>query len=160
MNSSVLGIDFGTSSVKVLQKFRDNSVKKYKKEYKRKDRKGWWDAILSIFDEINFENVVTIGLASQVGTYLVNDKEIIHWNQAEGKEELLLQTNLIAGSYLKNHLHYGVTACGGDSIKMAPKLKTNRKVEKEEFLQKAPEWILEEICGLKKEDKISKNIMK
>ena len=40
MNSSVLGIDFGTSSVKVLQKFRDNSVKKYKKEYKRKDRKG------------------------------------------------------------------------------------------------------------------------
>ena len=95
-----------------------------------------------------------------MGTYLVNDKEIIHWNQAEGKEELLLQTNLIAGSYLKNYLHYGGTACSGDSIKMAPKLKTNRKVEKEEFLQKGPEWILEEICGLKKEDKISKNIMK
>lgn len=64
MNSSVLRIDFGTSSVKVLQKFRDNSVKKYKKEYKRKNRKGWWDAILSIFNEINFENVVTIGLTS------------------------------------------------------------------------------------------------
>ncbi len=301
MNSSVLGIDFGTSSVKVLQKFRDNSVKKYKKEYKRKDRKGWWDAILSIFGEINFENVAAIGLASQVGTYLVNDKEIIHWNQAEGKEELQellekysstvfrdelgmvhprlnsyplprllyckrtygkisklcqlkdeicekltgeyvtdpyswrglinrekmvyspfflkemgieekvlpkiknynqmvgltreipltkgklpqgipvylglndffsslvgmgfghkdtlfdvtgtsehlgiiteelpLQTNLIAGPYLKNYLHYGVTACGGDSIKMALKLKTNRKVEKEEFLQKGPVFL-------------------
>ena len=121
-----MGIDFGTSSIRVLQKFTDNSTKKYKKEYEKKDRKGWWNAILSIFDKINFDNVAAIGLASQVGAYLVNDKEIIHWNQAEGKEELPLQTNLIASPYLKNYLHYGVTACGGDSIKMAPKLPTEK----------------------------------
>lgn len=27
-------------------------------------------------------------------------------------------------------------------------------------IEKGPEWILEEVCGLKKEDEISKNIMK
>ncbi|MBR5579442.1 MAG: hypothetical protein IKW28_10675 [Lachnospiraceae bacterium] len=88
MNKSVLGIDLGTSSVKILQIFQDHSKLKFKEEYKEKNRKGWWDAILSIFDEINFDTVEAIGLSSQVGTYLINQDKIIHWNQPEGKEQL------------------------------------------------------------------------
>ena len=88
MNKSVLGIDLGTSSVKILQIFEDHSVLKFKEEYREKNRKGWWDAILSIFDGINFDLVEAIGLSSQVGTYLINDDEIIHWNEPKGKEEL------------------------------------------------------------------------
>lgn len=88
MNKSVLGIDLGTSSVKILQKYQDKTVKKYRREYKEKNRKGWWEAILSIFDEINFDNVEGIGLSSQVGTYLINEEHIIGWDQPEGKNQL------------------------------------------------------------------------
>lgn len=88
MNESVLGIDLGTSSVKILQKFRDGDFLKYKAEYESKDSKGWWEAICSLLEEIDFETVKGIGLTSQVGTYIVNEREVYSWESEVGKEEL------------------------------------------------------------------------
>lgn len=88
MNPCILGIDLGTSSVKILKKYKDGRIVKLKNTYKNPLPTGWWDAILELLQEIEWNDVAAIGLSSQVGTYLVNDKEVISWNQNVGKEEL------------------------------------------------------------------------
>lgn len=88
MNENVLGIDLGTSSVKILQIDKEGSCKKYKAEYKEKNQDGWWKAILSLFEEIDIKETRAIGLTSQVGTYIVNERDIYSWSGKEGKAEL------------------------------------------------------------------------
>ena len=39
---SVLGIDLGTSAVKLLQRFEDGQVVKEKERYEEISPKGWW----------------------------------------------------------------------------------------------------------------------
>ena len=86
--SCILGIDLGTSSVKIIKKYRDGSVEKLKSTYGQPLPLGWWMAIQKLLETIDFEEVRAIGLSSQVGTYLVNEKEVIGWNQDIGKKEL------------------------------------------------------------------------
>lgn len=88
MNKCVLGIDLGTSSVKIVRKYRDGHIEKSRNTYKAGLPLGWWEAILSLFQEINWDEVEAIGLSSQVGTYLVNNREVISWNSSAGKEEV------------------------------------------------------------------------
>ena len=89
MKRCILGIDLGTSSVKILKKYEDGSIKKLKNTYKKALPKGWWESILELLWQIDWQEVVAIGLSSQVGTYVVNDNEVIGWNQNVGKEELI-----------------------------------------------------------------------
>ena len=84
----VLGIDLGTSSVKILKKYEDGSVIKLKNTYKEALPIGWWKSILELLEQIDWQEVTAIGLSSQVGTYIVNDTDVIGWNQSVGKEEL------------------------------------------------------------------------
>ena len=84
----ILGIDLGTSSVKIVRKYRDGHIEKLRNTYKTGLPLGWWEAILSLFQEINWDEVEAIGLSSQVGTYLVNNREVISWNSSAGKEEV------------------------------------------------------------------------
>lgn len=88
MNKCVLGIDLGTSSVKIVKKYRDGRIEKLRNTYKEALPQGWWEAILQLCSEVKWEEVEAIGLSSQVGTYLVNDKEVIGWNSSAGKEEV------------------------------------------------------------------------
>ena len=88
MKRCVLGIDLGTSSVKILKKYEDGSVIKLKNTYKEPLPIGWWNSILELLEQINWQEVTAIGLSSQVGTYIVNDTDVIGWNQSVGKEEL------------------------------------------------------------------------
>lgn len=85
---SVLGIDLGTSSVKVLQRYIDGTVVKSKATYDEISPNAWWMAIKQALTELQLEDVVAIGLSSQVGTYLVDDKDVICWNCGVGGEEL------------------------------------------------------------------------
>lgn len=84
----ILGIDLGTSSVKILKKYEDGSIEKLKNTYKKPLPVGWWDAILELLEQIDWKEVRAIGLSSQVGTYVINEKDVISWNQGVGKEEL------------------------------------------------------------------------
>ena len=88
MNKNVLGIDLGTSSVKVLQRYTDGSVRKVKANYAEISLNGWWDAICQAISELDLEETVSIGLSSQVGTYLVNDRDVISWNCEIGASEV------------------------------------------------------------------------
>lgn len=85
---SVLGIDLGTSAVKLLQRFEDGQVVKEKERYKEISPKGWWEAISRAMQRMELESVAAIGLSSQVGTYIVDDTEVISWNDPIGGEEL------------------------------------------------------------------------
>ena len=93
MRKCVLGIDLGTSSVKIMKKYRDGSTEKLKNNYTRPLPEGWWNSIKELLNEILWEEVEAIGLVSQVGTYVVNDKDVIGWNAAIGKEELVWWKN-------------------------------------------------------------------
>ena len=85
---SVLGLDLGTSSVKVLQLFEDGNIIKEKEPYESISPKGWWKAISNVLDRMELESVVAIGLSSQVGTYIVDEEIVIPWDSDIGYIEL------------------------------------------------------------------------
>ena len=88
MNKNVLGIDLGTSSVKILQLFEDGKIIKSRAEYENISPEGWWNGICQALSKLELEGVVAISLSSQVGTYIVNDTEVISWNSRIGTEEV------------------------------------------------------------------------
>ena len=89
MNKSVIGIDLGTSSEKILQLFRDGSKFISRASYKEISPKGWWAAICHALGKLELDSVEAISLSSQVGTYIVNHSDVINWNSGIGKEEVL-----------------------------------------------------------------------
>ncbi len=88
MNKNVLGIDLGTSSVKILQKFCDGTIKKSRASYKSIDPEGWWNAICRALSMLELDGVEGISLSSQVGTYIINGNEVISWNSPIGSKEV------------------------------------------------------------------------
>ncbi len=92
---SVLGIDLGTSSVKMILRNRNKTLAKVRKSYEEDTPAGWWEAVRKGLEEFDFHGLAAIGLSSQVGTYLVDRKHVIRWSGKEGEEEL----REIKGSY-------------------------------------------------------------
>lgn len=88
MSKSVIGIDLGTSSVKIIQLFQDGTSQKSKASYKEISKQGWWKSICRALAMLDLDSVEAIGLSSQVGTYIVNGSEVIMWNSGAGKEEV------------------------------------------------------------------------
>ncbi|MEA4888966.1 MAG: FGGY-family carbohydrate kinase [Clostridiaceae bacterium] len=84
----LLGIDLGTSSVKLLLRHEDGSIEKAKCAYGVKDFAGWWQALVQAARQLDLTNVTALGLSSQVGTYLVDEEHIIAWSAPEGFTEL------------------------------------------------------------------------
>lgn len=88
MNKAYIGIDIGTSSVKVLCKYKDGSCEKAKARYDEISPDGWYRAVLKALSELDTSSAAAIGLSSQVGTYIINENEVINWNDAVGADEL------------------------------------------------------------------------
>jgi len=88
MSKSYLGIDIGTSSVKVILIDDEGNTQKTREEYSEISPCGWFDAIIKALSSLNFTEKVAIGLSSQVGTYIINEKDVIGWNSPSGAEEV------------------------------------------------------------------------
>ena len=88
MNKSILGIDLGTSSVKLLLWHSDGQIQKAKASYNEKTPKGWLNAIKEAIKELDTSMIGAIGLSSQVGTYIINSTEVISWDSGVGNDEL------------------------------------------------------------------------
>ena len=88
MNKSVLGIDLGTSSVKILQKFQDGTIVKSRSSYESITPEGWWKAICQALAELDLTNVAAISLSSQGGTYIINEEDVISWHSNIGMTEV------------------------------------------------------------------------
>ena len=88
MNKSILGIDIGTSSVKLLLWHPDGQIQKAKASYNEKTPKGWLNAIKEAIKELDTSVIAAIGLSSQVGTYIINNYDVISWDSGIGNEEL------------------------------------------------------------------------
>lgn len=85
---SVLGIDLGTSSVKILQRYADGTVARIRAGYQAASPQGWWRAVKEALSRTDLETVEAIGLSSQVGTYVVDEDVVIGWSSGIGAEEL------------------------------------------------------------------------
>ena len=85
---SVLGIDLGTSSVKVLQRYADGTVIKSKRSYNGIGTGEWWNAVCRALSEVALQDVEAMGLSSQVGTYIIDGQDVIGWDSGIGAEEL------------------------------------------------------------------------
>ena len=88
MNKSVLGIDLGTSSVKILQYERSGKIIKSRASYDAISPVGWWNAICQALSELDLTSVAAISVSSQVGTYIVNENEVFSWNCGIGTKEV------------------------------------------------------------------------
>ena len=84
----ILGIDLGTSSVKMLLKSRSGGTVKVKETYREPAPSGWWNAVKKALSRLDLRKLAAIGLSSQVGTYLVIGEVVIPWSGREGAEEL------------------------------------------------------------------------
>jgi sugar (pentulose or hexulose) kinase len=89
---SVLGIDLGTSSVKILLRHGDGTIVKAKQAYREESPAGWWEAVVSALRELDLSSVTAVGLSSQTGTYIARAENgasmVLGWRDGSGKEEL------------------------------------------------------------------------
>ena len=84
---NILGIDLGTSSVKML--YNDGEkIHKVKEKYPSISPDGWLSAIKKCAAQLDLGGLRAVGLSSQVGTYLTDLGQVISWNDPEGKSEL------------------------------------------------------------------------
>ena len=87
MISGILGIDLGTSSVKLIYSDGKRTYKSGKR-YESADPDGWWKAVCLAAKEIPMDGIRAVGLSSQVGTYVTSGGECIGWSEPVGSEEL------------------------------------------------------------------------
>ena len=88
MSKNILGIDLGTSSVKLLLRYENGRIEKSKATYHDRTPKGWINAIKKAISALDVLAIDAIGLSSQVGTYIINDKYVISWDDKVGQDEL------------------------------------------------------------------------
>lgn len=86
-----LGIDLGTSSVKGILQSRDGHTLKSKKSYEVQSPDAWKSALKAMLSDLigKCPGFIAAGaLSAQVGTYLVNETDVIGWQSPVGTEEL------------------------------------------------------------------------
>ena len=88
MIKSYIGIDLGTSSVKVVQYFENGDIKKAKEVYCKTSPEGFYNAVTVALKKLDLSTVCAVGLSSQVGTYIINERDVISWNESTGEKEL------------------------------------------------------------------------
>lgn len=85
---NILGIDLGTSSVKLLLRYGDGRVQKAREPYDERIPSGWLAALVRACAQLDLSCVDAVGLSSQVGTYIVNEKTVLEWSSPVGLSEL------------------------------------------------------------------------
>ena len=88
MSKALLGIDLGTSSIKVLLYHDNGQIEKAKATYEEITPSGWLDAMERALCTLDLSCVCAVGLSSQTGTYIINGSAVIGWSDPAGKEEL------------------------------------------------------------------------
>lgn len=88
MSKALLGIDLGTSSVKVLLRHRNGQIEKTKVAYEEATPAGWLAAVRQALRMLDLHEVAAVGLSAQTGTYVINGKDVIAWSDPVGKIEL------------------------------------------------------------------------
>lgn len=83
----IAGIDLGTSSVKVIVSDGKETVEKVRVKYDREGISGFIEAVGKALSLVK-SDIDGIALSSQVGTYVINGKEIISWQDKAGTEEV------------------------------------------------------------------------
>lgn len=89
----IAGIDLGTSSVKILCTDQGHTVDRAQAAYgtdaSRPMTEQWVGGICRALGQLKErEKITAIGLSSQVGTYVINGKDVLSWQEPVGKEEL------------------------------------------------------------------------
>lgn len=85
-----LGIDLGTSSVKGILKSTGGSTLHARQGYEADTPDGWKRATRSLIAELTSEcngEIAAIGFSSQVGTYVIDGRDVIPWHSGVGREE-------------------------------------------------------------------------
>ena len=86
--NEIRGIDLGTSSVKALI-VRDGAIiAKAKAGYDEISPEGWYAALCRALRTLDLTRITAVGLSSQVGTYIIDGRDVIGWNAPIGREEL------------------------------------------------------------------------
>jgi len=92
MKEYYLGIDIGTSSVKLLLSTKDGETLSAKSEYRTSGIAGWCNAVKRGLEKIKaavpLSFVCAVSLSSQVGTYITDREDIIPWSSSAGEQEL------------------------------------------------------------------------
>lgn len=88
MRGDILGIDLGTSSVKLLLLHSDGTRQKSRAVYRGAPPEAWLAGIAEAANGLKLQSVCAIGLSAQVGTYLVDDKHVLSWFDKAGRDEL------------------------------------------------------------------------
>lgn len=83
-----MGIDLGTSSVKMILRGLDGAAVKIKEPYDEPSPAGWQRAVKKSLAGLDLSRVAAIGLSSQVGTYIIDGREVIGWDDRKGAQEL------------------------------------------------------------------------
>lgn len=86
--TGMIGIDLGTSAVKVLKRYDDGETVKAREPYVRPLPDGWWDALCRALCRVGAEDARGIGLSAQVGTYVVDGAHVVGWDAPAGGEEI------------------------------------------------------------------------
>ena len=90
--SYYLGIDLGTSGVKVMAASPEGTIHKEMAPYREAAPWGWLEAMETalgrLWQKLSPTQVAAVSLSSQVGTYLTDDGEVIGWQSAAGAQEL------------------------------------------------------------------------
>lgn len=85
---NILGIDLGTSSVKLLLQHGNGQVEKAREPYEERTPSGWLAALVRAAAKLDLACVDAVGLSSQVGTYIVNGSKVLEWSSPAGMDEL------------------------------------------------------------------------
>ena len=92
MKNYFLGIDIGTSSVKLLLSTKSGETISAKSEYETNNIAGWCDAIKRCLEQIKgsvpLSLICAVSFSSQVGTYITDKGDIIPWFSSAGEQEL------------------------------------------------------------------------
>ena len=86
--SALLGIDLGTSAIKLLLRHSDGRIEKARAGYDEISPAGWLRALENAACELDLACVDAIGLSSQVGTYITDETCVMGWVGAAGLDEL------------------------------------------------------------------------
>ena len=105
MSEAFLGIDLGTSSVKAVLVKNGRTVERSSAAYRTKDPEGWISGVREALSCLTGrEEACAVGLSSQTGTYIVNDRYVLPWNGKEGFQELQEIRKRIAGDVFQREI--------------------------------------------------------
>lgn len=102
MNKALLGIDLGTSSIKVLLYHENGQIEKVRVAYEEISPRGWLGAMEKALRALDLSRVGAVGLSAQTGTYVINGKDVINWSEPAGKEEVdILRSKIPKETFLE-----------------------------------------------------------